>query len=209
MQRTRRAGRRGRRSRSGSRAGSRKISGCNQKNQGRMSLMFIRVNHPAVLAAAPAALLLSVLAASAAAGAAAGTVAGAASGAVAPEAPAARATPRAPAQLVLVHGKILTVDDKDSTAEALAIRDGKIEAVGGSEEILRLAGPATRRIELNGRTATPGLIDSHAHIAEGGLDEAYHVRLSDVSSVAEAVKRVAAAIARLKPGEWVQGAGWD
>jgi predicted amidohydrolase YtcJ len=114
-----------------------------------------------------------------------------------------------PAQLVLIHGKILTVDAADSTAQALAIRDGKIAAIGTSEEILRLVGPATRRIDLNGRTATPGLIDSHAHIADGGLDELYHVGLSDVSSVAEAVRRVAAGIALLKPGEWLQGAGWD
>jgi predicted amidohydrolase YtcJ len=114
-----------------------------------------------------------------------------------------------PAQLVLIHGTILTVDAADSTAQALAIRDGKIAAIGTSEEILRLAGPATRRIDLNGRTATPGLIDSHAHIAEGGLDEVYHVRLGDAASVAEAVRRVAAGIALLKPGEWLQGAGWD
>jgi predicted amidohydrolase YtcJ len=119
------------------------------------------------------------------------------------------ATRSASAQLVLIHGTILTVDAADSTAQALAIRDGKIAAIGTSDEILRLAGPATRRIDLNGRTATPGLIDSHAHIAEGGLDEVYHVHLSDAASVAQAVRRVAAGIALLKPGEWLQGAGWD
>jgi predicted amidohydrolase YtcJ len=130
----------------------------------------------------------------------------------APAAPgqaSAAARRAAPAQLVLIHGTILTVDAADSTAQALAIRDGKIAAIGTSDEILRLAGPATRRIDLNGRTATPGLIDSHAHIADGGLDEVYHVRLGDAASVSEAVRRVAAGIALLKPGEWLQGAGWD
>ncbi len=115
---------------------------------------------------------------------------------------AAAQSPPAPApDLVLIHGHILTVDSNDSTAEALAIRGGNIAAIGTSEDILRLAGPATRRIDLHGRTATPGLIDSHAHIADGGVDELYHVKLGDASSVAEAVRRVAAGIAHLKPGD--------
>ena len=71
----------------------------------------------------------------------------------------------APAQLILLHGHILTVDSRDSIAEALAIRDGKIIAVGTDDEILRLSNSVTQRIDLKGRTATPGLIDSHAHIA--------------------------------------------
>jgi predicted amidohydrolase YtcJ len=127
-------------------------------------------------------------------------------------APASRAPapPRAPApQLILFNGRILTVDSSDSTAQALAIRGGKIVAIGTTREILGLADGATRRIDLNGRTATPGLIDSHAHIADGGVDELYHVNLSDASSIAEVVRRVSAGIARLKPGEWLQGAGWD
>jgi predicted amidohydrolase YtcJ len=86
-------------------------------------------------------------------------------------------------QLVLFHGHILTVDARDSEAQAIAVRDGKIIAVGSDHDILQLAGPATHRIDLHGRTATPGLIDSHAHIAEAGVDEMYHVRLGDVSSV--------------------------
>ncbi len=93
-----------------------------------------------------------------------------------------------PADLVLYHGTVLTVDAKDSVAQALAVRGGKIIAVGTDREILRLAGPRTRRIDLNGRTATPGLIDSHAHIADGGVAELYHVKLSDVTTVAEAVQ---------------------
>ena len=115
----------------------------------------------------------------------------------------------APAELVLLHGRILTVDPGDSTAQALAVRDGKIVAVGTDQEILRMAGAATRRIDLQGRTATPGLIDSHAHIADGGVEDLYHVRLSDARNVAEVVSRVRAGIAHLKPGEWLQGDGWD
>jgi predicted amidohydrolase YtcJ len=112
-------------------------------------------------------------------------------------------------QLILFHGRILTVDAQDSIVEALAIRDGKIVAAGKDQDILRLADAATRRIDLRGRTATPGLIDSHAHIAEGGVGQLYHIHLSDAASVAEVVKRVQAGIAHLKPGEWLQGDGWD
>jgi predicted amidohydrolase YtcJ len=112
-------------------------------------------------------------------------------------------------QLVLFNGRILTVDPRDTIVQALAIRDGKIIAVGADRDILRLAGSATKRIDLRGRTATPGLIDSHAHIADGGVEELYHVHLSDVSSVGEAVHRVQAGLAALKAGAWLQGDGWD
>jgi predicted amidohydrolase YtcJ len=114
-----------------------------------------------------------------------------------------------PPELILFHGQILTVDSHDSVVEALAVRDGKIAAMGTDREILGLAGPLTRRLDLHGRTATPGLIDSHAHIADAGVDELYHVRLSDAAAVADVVQRVEAGIAKLKPGEWLQGAGWD
>jgi hypothetical protein len=119
----------------------------------------------------------------------------------------ARAAP--PPQLILFDGRVLTVDSQDSTAQALAIRDGKIIAIGTDRDILRLAGVATQRIDLRGQTATPGLIDSHAHIADGGVEQLYHVHLSDASTVAEVVRRVQAGIAVLKPGEWLQGDGWD
>ncbi len=114
-----------------------------------------------------------------------------------------------PPQLLLFHGHILTMNPGDTIAQALAVRDGKILAVGSDQEILALAGAATLRIDLNGRTATPGLIDSHAHIADGGVEELYHVHLGDASTVAEVVRRVRAGCARLKPGEWLQGDGWD
>jgi predicted amidohydrolase YtcJ len=114
-----------------------------------------------------------------------------------------------PPQLILFHGRILTVDSRDSIAEAVGVRDGKIIAIGTDRDILRLADAATRRIDLHGRTATPGLIDSHAHIADAGVEQLYHVHLSDASTVAEVVRRVQASIAGLKPGEWLQGDGWD
>lgn len=63
--------------------------------------------------------------------------------------------------------------------------------------------------DLQGRTATSGLIDTHAHIAEGGAGELYAVQLSDATSVPEIVARVKSKVAIAKAGEWVTGAGWD
>ena len=115
------------------------------------------------------------------------------------------------ADLVLLHGHILTVDAQDSVVEAIAIRRGVIVKVGTDAEVLQFAGkaPGIRIIDLRGRTATPGLIDTHAHIAEGGVAELYGVKLSDAASVAEIVARVKAKVALVKPGEWVTGSGWD
>jgi predicted amidohydrolase YtcJ len=115
------------------------------------------------------------------------------------------------ADLVLIHGHILTVDTEDSVAQALAVRQGLIVKVGSDAEVMKFAGngPGLRIIDLHGHTATPGLIDTHAHIADGGVQELYGVKLSDATSVAEVVARVKAKIALVKPGEWVTGSGWD
>src|SRR5262249_28721079 len=71
------------------------------------------------------------------------------------------------ADLVLIHGRILTVDANDSVAQAIAVRHGVIVKVGSDAEVLEFAGniPGMRIINLHGRAATPGLIDTHAHIA--------------------------------------------
>lgn len=116
-----------------------------------------------------------------------------------------------PADLVLIHGHILTVDAKDSVAQALAVQQGVIVKVGSDAEVLEFVGKShgLRVIDLQGHTATPGLIDTHAHIAEGGVNELYSVQLSDAASVAEIVSRVKAKIAQVRPGDWVAGAGWD
>ena len=108
-----------------------------------------------------------------------------------------------------MNGKILTVDANDSIVQAVLIREGKIVAAGRNQQIQQLAAPHAKIIDLQGRTATPGLIDTHAHLATGGYDELYSVSLSDAASVAEVLRRVQTAAAKLKPGEWLTGAGWD
>jgi predicted amidohydrolase YtcJ len=111
---------------------------------------------------------------------------------------------------VLVNGHILTVDARDSVAEAVAITAGRIVAVGSSAQILALAGPRTERIDLHGLTATPGLIDAHCHFLDGALQRsAVDLSYPAVKSVADAVAAVAARAAAAKPGEWIQGRGWD
>ncbi len=117
----------------------------------------------------------------------------------------------APADRILVGGRILTVDAADRIAEALAIRSGRIVAAGTTAEIERLAGPATERIELRGRTATPGLIDAHVHFSHGGLMRLTTIDLSfpAVRSIADVVRLVAERRAAAKPGDWILGRGWD
>lgn len=115
------------------------------------------------------------------------------------------------ADTVLVGGRILTVDSADRIAEALAIKDGRIVAVGTRAEIEALAGPKTTRIDLAGRTATPGLIDAHAHFSSGGLLRLTHLDLSypQVKSVADIVRLVGERAAGAPAGDWIRGRGWD
>ena len=70
--------------------------------------------------------------------------------------------------MVLVHGTVLTVDAKDSVAQAIAVRDGSIVAVGTDAQVMKLVGAKTCVLDMHGRTATPGMIDTHSHYAEGG-----------------------------------------
>lgn len=109
--------------------------------------------------------------------------------------------------LALVNAKIITMDAKDSIAQALAIRGGKILAVGSNEQIRKLEGSGARVLDLHGLTVTPGLIDTHCHFDETA--ELYDIALSQVKSIGEVTELVRAKVAQVKPGEWVIGTGWD
>ncbi|MFZ0289257.1 MAG: amidohydrolase [Candidatus Sulfotelmatobacter sp.] len=111
--------------------------------------------------------------------------------------------------MVLVHGTVLTVDAKDSVAQAIAVREGRIVAVGTDAQVMKLAGAKTCVVDLHGRTATPGMIDTHSHYAEAGVDDLFEVKLDDAAGIADIVSRVQKRVAAAKPGEWVQGRGWD
>ena len=115
------------------------------------------------------------------------------------------------ADRILTGGRILTVDSGDRVAEAIAIKGGRIVAVGTSAEIERLAGPATERIDLHGRTATPGLIDAHLHFSQGGLQRLTNVDLSypGVKGIEDVVNAIRVRSAAADAGEWILGRGWD
>ena len=116
-----------------------------------------------------------------------------------------------PPNIIFGNGKIITMDDGDVIAEALAIRDSRIVAVGATTDVERLAGPDTQFIDLDGRTVTPGFIDVHNHFAWGALDASFGLNLAypDVSSIDDIVAAVADKAAVVAPGEWIIGSEWD
>lgn len=115
------------------------------------------------------------------------------------------------ADLILYGGTVLTVDDADHVANALAVKDHRIVAVGTDEQILKLAGPSTERIDLAGRTATPGLLDAHDHFLEGGVSRLFTLDLTypGVKSIEDVKRMVADRVAETPPGVWITGDGWD
>lgn len=106
------------------------------------------------------------------------------------------------ADIVFVNGHIITVDSTDRVAQAVAVMDGRILAVGTTAAIDSLAGPSTERVDLGGLTMTPGLLDAHAHFANGGVDRLYVLDLSypKVTSIRDVLDSVAGRVASLSKG---------
>ncbi|HYG12241.1 MAG TPA: amidohydrolase [Pyrinomonadaceae bacterium] len=117
----------------------------------------------------------------------------------------------APAQrrvaLVLMNGKIFTADARGTIAEAVAVENGRIVAVGTNADIRRDYTGA-RTIDLRGRLVTPGFNDAHLHFINGGLS-LMRVELVGARTLAEAQQRIAAKVRELPPGAWILGRGWD
>lgn len=112
-----------------------------------------------------------------------------------------------PADLILAHGRIYTLDAQKPWAQAVAIRGDRILAVGGDREIAALAGPRTRVLDLRGEFALPGFNDAHVHIeATGAL--LVGANLLDVHEPKAFVERVRAAAARLPRGSWIMRGDW-
>jgi predicted amidohydrolase YtcJ len=111
---------------------------------------------------------------------------------------------------VLVNGKILTVDDRFTIVEALAVRGERIVKVGTTSEIAALKGPTTRSIDLNGRTVIPGLIDNHAHFIRVAEHWHQEMRLDGITSRAEALSMLAERVRAARPGDWIVTlGGWS
>ena len=111
------------------------------------------------------------------------------------------------ADLLLTNGKIITVDERFTIAQAVAVRGDQIIAVGTNQEVTRLAGPGTRRIDLRGRAVIPGLIDNHMHLLRYGTTWRYEVRWDGVESRKEALELLRARTQAEKPGAWIYNLG--
>ncbi|MGE5341554.1 MAG: amidohydrolase [Candidatus Omnitrophota bacterium] len=115
--------------------------------------------------------------------------------------------PHKTADLVLIHGKIITMDASKPTAEALAVAGDTIIAVGKTSEIKPYISTSTQIIDLKGKLAIPGLIESHGHFTSFG-NSRLKLDLKKAKNWDDIVEMVAAAVKHAKPGEWILGRGW-
>src|SRR5262245_27562823 len=111
------------------------------------------------------------------------------------------------ADVILHNGKIATNDLARPYVTAAAVKDGKFLAIGDEGHILALKGDMTRVIDLNGRTAIPGLNDSHIHVIRGGLNYNLELRWDGVPSLADALRMLKEQAARTPPPQWVRVVG--
>ena len=113
-------------------------------------------------------------------------------------------TPNEPADLLLTGGKIAVVDEDFSIHSTIAVRDGRVLAVGGSELLSSIR--ADRVVQLDGRLVVPGFNDTHTHIRGSARR---HIDLAGVASIAEIQERIREKVAELGEGEWITGYGWS
>ncbi len=113
-----------------------------------------------------------------------------------------------PASLILINGKIYTVNPSQPWAEAVAVRGDRVVAVGDQRDVLRLKGSATKVLDLKSGFVTPGMIDSHVHFLDGGR-YLRNVALRDAVTLAEVKQRVERYALEHPNGDWIQGEGWS
>jgi len=109
--------------------------------------------------------------------------------------------------MILRNGRITTLDRARPEAQAIAIRDGRVEAVGSTEEIMRVAQGDTQIVDLGGRRVIPGLNDSHTHLIRGGLNYNMELRWEGVPSLADALRMLKDQAARTPAPQWVRVVG--
>ena len=124
--------------------------------------------------------------------------------------PSSTSAPSKEAPLILFNGRFHTVDRSRPQASAVAIADGKFLAVGDADEVMRHRTPDSRVIDLNGRTAIPGLNDSHLHLIRGGLNYNLELRWEGVPSLADALRMLKEQALRTPNPQWVRVVGgWN
>ncbi len=119
---------------------------------------------------------------------------------------AAAAAPQ-PADLVLLHGNLVTLEAKQPKAQALAVQGGRIVAIGQDADIQPYIGANTQVLDLKGATAVPGFIEGHGHFLELG-DSLMQLDLTQAKDWDEIVGLAKAAVAKAQPGQWIIGRGW-
>jgi hypothetical protein len=112
------------------------------------------------------------------------------------------------ADLVVLHGRVWTVDAAHPQAEALAIHGSRIIAVGSDADIAKWIGPGTKQIDAQGKSVLPGFIDAHVHFTSGG-GEISGVHLRDAATPQEFARRIGEHAKKLPNGEWMLGGTWD
>ena len=112
------------------------------------------------------------------------------------------------ADLIIRNGRLYTVDRDCPWASAIAVKSGRIVAVGGDAEVKPLTGPATRVVDLGGKMAMPGIVDVHTHIMMGGQADLYELRFPSTLGVKEIAERVAKAARGAPAGSWIVGGQW-
>ena len=122
--------------------------------------------------------------------------------------PMLRAQQPPPADLVILHAHVWTVDKSHPAAEALAISGSRIVAVGSDAEIQKFIGPHTRQIDAHGKSVLPGFNDAHVHFSSGG-EEISGVQLRDAATPQEFTRRIAEHAKKLPKREWMTGGTWD
>jgi len=115
---------------------------------------------------------------------------------------------RGPADLVVTNARIYTVDESRPSAQALAVKDGRILFAGSERETMALRGPSTKVVDAGGHTIIPGMVDAHAHLLGLGL-ALQQVNLVGSRSYDEVVARVVEAARGQPAGRWIIGQGWD
>jgi predicted amidohydrolase YtcJ len=112
------------------------------------------------------------------------------------------------ADLVLRNGVVATLDPAEPEAQAIAIRDGKIEGLGSNDAIARYIGKDTKILDLHGAFVTPGFIEGHGHLLDTG-DSLMQLNVGTAPNWDAVVAMVKAAVAKARPGQWIIGSGWQ
>lgn len=108
---------------------------------------------------------------------------------------------------ILFNGRITTLDPNITEAEAIAIKDGLVQSVGPTSDVMQLSNASTAKIDLGGRRVIPGLNDSHTHLIRGGLNFNMELRWEGVPSVSDAMRLLKEQAARTPPPQWVRVVG--